>query len=179
MNSSDENILYIAKELLKETLKNNGELCLRVNSDSMKPLLSNNDEVFIENSTIEQLNTGDIVIIEQDDKLIVHRFWRMIKIDNRKKLLLYGDNLIGFDSPVEQEQFWGIVRRIKKYNGEIGKIGEIIILDKYKLNHWLVNLTKLMNFFYPIKMFLPKSLRHLLRYLRLKFLHWCVKINIT
>lgn len=90
-------------------------LTIKLNGDSMRPLIRQG----VENVTVvpvyRKLKKGDIVVFARSDGAnICHRIWRI----KGEFLVTIGDACYGFDTPIHISQVWGIVTKKEKHGKE-------------------------------------------------------------
>src|ERR1700758_403813 len=68
-------------ELAGEVLRSSGKLRLRVTGCSMLPAVWPGDTLFVERTTRESVEEGDIVLYERDRRFFVHRVVRKTRAD--------------------------------------------------------------------------------------------------
>jgi signal peptidase I len=100
-----ENHIQVALELSRSGLEAGKRLRLRVVGESMLPLLREGDAVWVEQPRQELLQPGDLLVIELNGELIVHR---LIAI-KPAILLTKGDHVPSSDSWQEPERMIGSV----------------------------------------------------------------------
>jgi signal peptidase I len=81
-----------------------------VKSDSMRPVLEPGDLVAVTPCGPRDLEIGDVVVIENNSSLIVHRFLYV----RRGKIVTKGDRRRRADAPVSAEHLVGRVTRIER-----------------------------------------------------------------
>ncbi|MCB0036125.1 MAG: hypothetical protein KDE51_18975 [Anaerolineales bacterium] len=92
--------------MVRESLAQGQPVWLTVISGSMRPFLEIGDEVRVESCAVEALQTGDIIVVEEDGSTLTHRFY---KYTAAGELLIRGDNYSVFDPPLPVEAFIGRV----------------------------------------------------------------------
>lgn len=80
-------------------------------SGSMEPVLSRGDLIFVQET--EEVNTGDIVVYQLENSLIVHR---VITV-SQETVVTKGDANNTADEPIKREQIKGVVRLHIPYIG--------------------------------------------------------------
>jgi len=112
----------IAQELLYNSLLEGKEATLRSKGLSMEPLFGSGDEItFVKR---ENFKFGDLIVYRQNSDLVVHRFIRKIRKDNKQLLLLKADAFWKMDTPIEPNTVAGVAIKIKSN-------GRVIHLDTY------------------------------------------------
>ena len=119
-----------------------------ITSDSMEPAINNGDAIVVKNCEEEDLQTGDVITFEQNQKIITHRIQK-IEEDQTTKEKTYitkGDN----NNIEDSENI--------KYSAIIGKciltipyLGKIILVLENKLIILIIILIILILFFFKIQ----------------------------
>lgn len=91
---------------------------LTIGSGSMSPKIEKGDIIIlksVKNFEIDKLKKGDVLVYNQDNKIIVHRIVKIFKVNNKKKFITKGDHNDTKDSwIVKEEDVIGVVKfRIK------------------------------------------------------------------
>lgn len=102
----------LVRRLLKEGLKKDRVIKFLVTSWSMAPLLKPGDYVFLKQVSPKQLQRGDLLVIDQNKDLVIHR---LTHIDRNEQFHTKGDNLLSLDFPLTATKILGKVVRIEKY----------------------------------------------------------------
>ncbi len=100
---------------LKKMLSQKGFVELKVKGTSMRPLISENDIIKIEELKSE-LKIFDIIVFYQDQKLIVHYFWQKNKFfnnENENILTRPLNPISGYDFPIRNVEILGIVTNFR------------------------------------------------------------------
>ncbi len=104
----------IVLPVLNQWIKSGKRNRIFISGCSMKPLLNDGSQVFVEHVR-RSVKTGDIIIYLRDERLISHRVLRVIKDGGSTFYLTKGDSAVRFDKPVVgEEEIAGIVRGIVK-----------------------------------------------------------------
>jgi signal peptidase I len=96
-------------ELAGEVLRSSGKLRLRVTGCSMLPAVWPGDTLFVERTTRESVEEGDIVLYERDRRFFVHRVVRKTRADADSSILTRGDAMPQPDPPVSSRDLLGRV----------------------------------------------------------------------
>lgn len=96
-------------------------------SESMEPTLEINDVVVVQKSDLKQLQKGDIITFQEEERIISHRVIDITKIKDEIKFRTKGDNNeIADPNLVESGQIYGkVIFRIKKIGNIITYIQNI------------------------------------------------------
>jgi hypothetical protein len=97
--------LTLVAELLQESAANGRVPFLTLVSDSMAPLLRAGDQVGLEVIAPAGLQSGDLIVLRTDARLVTHRFWGRTPAG----LITRGDRPLSFDAPWSEEQLVGRV----------------------------------------------------------------------
>lgn len=92
-------------ELVRESLANGQATWLVVVSGSMRPLLTEGDEVYVEPIQPHQLHAGDVIVLREPAGLLTHRFYG----PTHGRLLTRGDRNLWPDPPASADQLLGRV----------------------------------------------------------------------
>lgn len=92
--------------MLRESLTQGQPVWLTVISGSMRPFLEIGDEVRVASCSIEALQIGDIIVVEDGESTLTHRFYKHTAAG---ELLTRGDNYSVFDPPFPPQAFIGRV----------------------------------------------------------------------
>lgn len=108
-----------------DTLRQGKPIRLQIVSASMSPLLMVGDEVEVIQKPFDQLELGDIVVVQGDEITTTHRLCRVMVHDDLDWLILRGDRRFAYDAPVPAEHYLGVVtarvrrtRRLSFIEGE-------------------------------------------------------------
>lgn len=115
-------MLYEHKRAPNEIVSFVGISIFNIISDSMKPTIDENDVIIIKQSTIDEIDEGDIVTFKkQDGTIVTHRIIKKIDSEDGRKYITKGDNNYYEDKePIEYSQIYG------KYIFRIRKIGTLV-----------------------------------------------------
>jgi len=80
---------------------------MKVRGHSMYPLLRDGDTLVVRHG--REITRGDVVVCLRADETVVHRVIRIA----RNRVLTKGDNVLGFDPPVEVSQVVGRAIRVE------------------------------------------------------------------
>ena len=98
-----EKYMIPAMEMIKKGAR---DIVLRLEGTSMMPLLKRGDRVILKAANAEQLRRGELIAYREGGNIIVHRFIRKKRIDDKWLLCQKGDNLAGW-SWIESDQLIG------------------------------------------------------------------------
>lgn len=101
----------LKSELLAETIRNHGEVRLRVTGASMLPVIWPGDVLTIQREDIHQLTPGSIALCRNGKQLQVHRVQGCCS----SYLITRGDALTKNDPPVSAEHILGRVTAITRH----------------------------------------------------------------
>lgn len=124
--------------LLKEGMARGTIPFLTVTSNSMSPLLRKGDEVGLRSVVTSELRVGDVLVLQERDGFMTHRYWGTIQEKGQTKLLTRGDRVLQFDRPWAAQQLVG--RVVVRRRGH-----ERLWLDRgrgRRLNSWLTRLAR-------------------------------------
>jgi len=107
------NLATTIHDLLRQQLAGGGTARLRVNGDSMAPLIGRGDEVIVEAAAADELHIGDVVVLDTGDGLLTHR----LLARQGGRLVTRGDGMATPDHPWAPEQLLGRVRSVVKGDG--------------------------------------------------------------
>ena len=103
----------ITLELLRQQLAGGGTARLRVSSNSMAPSIKAGDEVIVEAAKPAELRIGDVVVLNANGGLLMHR----LLARQGKRLVTRGDSMAAPDRPWTPEQLLGRVRTVLRADG--------------------------------------------------------------
>lgn len=110
--------------LYQEHLDKGNVLRFKVRGGSMHPLIQSGDIVYI--YPTDKYRIGDILLCKTGNNWIVHRLvCRIWNLKGRRLLILKGDALNNFDSPVLYESILGCVKQIER-KGELFNINNTL-----------------------------------------------------
>ena len=101
----------VVRQLLKGGLERDQKFRLSVTSSSMSPLLKPGDCIFIQKVDPNLLKIGDLIVLNRESNLIIHRFF---KVDQEGRYHTKGDNRTLCDPPVSAADILGIVVGIER-----------------------------------------------------------------
>lgn len=91
---------------------------IAIASDSMNPIYYRGDAIIYVKEKASNINKGDILVFEYDNKIITHRVVDIIKIGNKNYFQTKGDNNENADPKlISEANVWGKVKYIVKYIG--------------------------------------------------------------
>ena len=91
---------------------------IAIASNSMNPVYYKGDAVIYEKNKASNINKGDILVFEYDNKIITHRVVNIIKVGNRYYFQTKGDNNDSNDAElISDTNVFGKVKYIVKYVG--------------------------------------------------------------
>ena len=102
--------LQAIADLVADRLEKEGEAILRVTGESMSPQIRINDFVKIKNVPFQDITCGDIVVFQQGNEYITHRYLEI----KESQLLMRGDKRVLPDPLIHKNQFTGMVVEIKR-----------------------------------------------------------------
>lgn len=97
---------------LKSLLLQKGQIKLRVASDSMVPLLNENQVISVERCVVADLKTFDVVVFWNGTKLLSHFLWTKQFNKETLKYLLIAKSIkdpLNIDLPIEEDLILGKV----------------------------------------------------------------------
>lgn len=128
----------VVVRLLREGMSKGTIPFLTVTSNSMSPLLRQGDEVGLKSVRTSELRDGDVLVLQQQDGFMTHRFWGTLQKKGQTMLLTRGDRVQHFDQPWEAKQLVG--RVVVRRRGQ-----KLLWLDRghgRRLNGWLARLAR-------------------------------------
>ena len=102
--------------MLCQSLQEGVRPFLTVTSNSMFPLIRRGDEIQLAQADQNELDLGDIIVVEDDGGFLAHRYWSSFSSDGDNYLVLRGDRLKTFDPPYSASQFIGRVVARRRNN---------------------------------------------------------------
>ena len=99
------------RQLLREGLNRGQVIKFLVTSRSMTPFLKPGDHVFLEQVNPKGLQRGDLLVIDDNKELVIHR---LIFINPNEQVCTKGDNLLSLDLPITAANILGKVVRIER-----------------------------------------------------------------
>jgi hypothetical protein len=97
----------VAHTLAATALASGHRVCLRVVSQSMRPLIQAGDMVWVEAVDLKRLRRGDVVVVRRGERLITHRLVDMER--GRQRWYTMGDTCRSPDAPVSDDALLGRV----------------------------------------------------------------------
>lgn len=94
-------------------------LALKTEGTSMWPLVTEGMEALVDVTDLERLPIGSLVLVLNEDRLILHRYWGRTKVGMLSWVLTKGDTNGGFDSPVLPDQVLGQVVTLQGPKGTV------------------------------------------------------------
>lgn len=119
-------------EMLREGMAKGQTPYLTLISNSMSPLLKKGEQVGLEGVTVEMLRPGDILVCDNGQQFVTHRFWGMAN----GHLITKGDRSLAFDPPWQPSQLVGRVITQRTNRGQVS----IVDGSGRWLNHHLATL---------------------------------------
>lgn len=106
------------------------KICISIDGHSMRPFFQKNDhlELALCPPNVFQHKIGDIIAFLQDDVIIVHRFIKKKKINNKWMVCQRGDNLPGFRW-IDSDQIIGTAVAIYRHGKTINLQDRFYILQ--------------------------------------------------
>lgn len=95
--------------LAAEVLRSTGWVRLAALGNSMLPALWPGDFVTIQAASLDQIQTGDVVLFARDRRFFIHRALRKVQLRSETRLLTRGDAMPKADAPVAAEELLGKV----------------------------------------------------------------------
>ena len=132
-------------QLLKKSFRKK-EFSFRLEGNSMFPIIKNSDKITIAYVPYLNLKSGDIILFEKENKLILHRIIKK----NKSSVITKGDNMVFLDKEINKKDILGKV--IKLNNQKITKskkkffyilIFVVAIIAKYL--DWVTSKIKFIN----------------------------------
>lgn len=99
--------------LIREQLRKENKITLRVSGRSMHPLISKGDQIHVGQCNPRVLSIGDIITFKKNDIYVTHRVLRIRKKGSEIGLITRGDNEITMDPPVSPSHIIGKVIAIQ------------------------------------------------------------------
>jgi len=81
----------------------------------MLPALWPGEKVWVEQTNVDELQNGDVIVFVRDHQLVVHRVVGIAKSTNRTALTTRGDAQLEDDVPVEPRDVVGVVRAVRRF----------------------------------------------------------------
>lgn len=128
----------VVVELLKDSMKKGAMPFLTVTSNSMSPLLRLGDEIGLRSVEVSEIRAGDVLVLQEQEVLTTHRFWRTFQQNGQTMLVTRGDRTLHFDPPWSAHQVVG--RAVVRRRGQ-----RLLWLDQghgRHLNAWLARLAR-------------------------------------
>jgi hypothetical protein len=144
-------------EVLRESLRKNGEARIRVHGGSMWPWLRPEDEVLIRADEFARVAPGRIILFAREDRLFAHRVLRRARgePDHARCLVTKGDTLAETDAPVREAEFLGRVVAVRRGGREIS----LDTFPQAALGRLCALLTHASRFWYPLALSARRVLR--------------------
>ncbi|ADQ79266.1 ABC transporter related protein [Paludibacter propionicigenes WB4] len=124
----NKQLLDFAETLLDE----NHQLSFRMSGNSMYPALKAGDIGFVQKCDEKDLNKGDIIVFNQNGRLVAHRLIGMFTRDDIQFIIAKGDKNSYTDNPITIESLIG-----KVYSFQRGNKKKKIDSTKMKLNKFV------------------------------------------
>src|SRR3972149_9108006 len=99
-----------AQELSEVSLQTHSQLCLKVTSPSMAPLLRPGDQIVVQATEVSAIKRGDLVLTRREEGFLTHR---LVVIDS-KGWHTKGDRNRIADAPVAVPAILGLVISIER-----------------------------------------------------------------
>lgn len=99
-----------AEDLGKSEILKQGQMRLRVNSQSMAPVLQVGDHILLQPASADTLHRGDIVVIQQLDGYLTHRLIGQ----GAQGLSTKGDRNRLADAPIQANHIIGVVISLER-----------------------------------------------------------------
>ena len=96
--------------LVREGLRQQGRLCLRLQGESMWPTIPAGSLVEVESASPRDIELGDVVVWQRDGKLVAHRVVQRMGVEPGVCLITKGDNCSSSDRALPMESVLGRVR---------------------------------------------------------------------
>ena len=111
---TEETVLALKAEYFRDKLNNNSILRVKVNGNSMWPLIRNGNIVVVRKVNFREIRVGDIVFTNVGSNILCHRVFGR----RGDFIVTKADTFIGFDPPVTKEALIGKVVA-KEKNGRV------------------------------------------------------------
>ena len=110
----------LPKAIIKLWQSSGKTIRIHVDGHSMRPYLKKNDQVELHLSqpNVFQFKIGDVIAFLQDDIIVIHRYLKKKKINNKWMVCQRGDNLRGFRW-IDSNQIIGTATAIYRDNKKI------------------------------------------------------------
>jgi signal peptidase I len=118
MQSSAPTDCPVEVALCRTALAAGDRLALHVRGTSMLPALWPGEKVWVEQTNVDELRNGDVIVFVRDRQLVVHRVVGIAKGTSRAALTTRGDAQLDDDVPVEPRDVVGIVRAVRRFGAD-------------------------------------------------------------
>jgi signal peptidase I len=118
MQSSARTDYPVEVALCRTALAAGDRLALHVRGTSMLPALWPGEKVWVEQTNVDALRSGDVIVFVRDHQLVVHRVVGIAKSTNRAALTTRGDAQLEDDVPVEPRDVVGVVRAVRRFGAD-------------------------------------------------------------
>jgi hypothetical protein len=116
MPASPELWEHCKVELAESALRNGNRLRLRALGSSMLPSLWPGNEITIEKIAGRDMVPGDVVLVRNDDRFLVHRLIAILPDAAPCRFITRGDSLPQSDPPAAEHQLLGRVLEVRRGN---------------------------------------------------------------
>ncbi len=93
--------------IIASLLKKGEKVQIKLYGHCMSPFVRNGEIVTISPVSHLKLCCGDIIVYKYKDRFKIHRFLRLVQIENESFLISKGDRAMNIDPPVSLEAFLG------------------------------------------------------------------------
>lgn len=102
-------------QIIANVIKRDGAIELPAQGNSMFPLIKEGNICRFDSCTKGAMKKGDIILFRTAaGRVVAHRFYKTVSINNRMYYLFKGDTNLDFDEPVECELVIGRLAFIRK-----------------------------------------------------------------
>lgn len=106
-------------QLLRDWLAAGESAWLPLHGQSMAPFLPSGSKILVSRTVVGQIGCGDLLVYEEEGRLVCHRVLRRRVRGSRHAFLAKGDGWGTMESWVAEEQVLGRVPRVKRDGGEV------------------------------------------------------------
>jgi signal peptidase I len=110
----NEDLEQTFDELLRDAIVQKKEVTLENTGHSMEPLLKPGDLVSFKKVNINKVKWLDLVVFSDNNNYISHRVIKIIRKNGRVYIISKSDISGKYDKPIQEENFIGIITKIKK-----------------------------------------------------------------
>lgn len=109
---ADDRLNEALVALVRQGLRERGRLRMRLQGDSMWPTIPPGTLVEVERISAADIRLGDLVVWQQDGRLVAHRIVQRVRDDSGAHLVTKGDNASSRDHLISPEMILGRVCRL-------------------------------------------------------------------